>query len=80
MSGMATSLTPLLRTKSRAQQLVERRIGEPIEQALHRLYHVEGQRQEDIAAEWGIDRATVSRWMGDFGIPTRLMGPRTPAA
>lgn len=76
VSDMATTLTPLIRTKSRAQQLIERRIGEPIEQALHRLYVVEQQQQDEIAVGWGIDRATVSRWMTQFDIETRITGPR----
>lgn len=77
MSGMASLPTPLIRTKSRAQQFMESRIGEPIESALYRLYIAEGKTQDEIAGAWGVDRATVSRWMRDFGIPSRLIGPRT---
>ncbi len=73
---MATTLISLIRTKSRAQQLIERRIREPIDQALYRLYVVEGRQQDEIGAAWGIDRATVSRWMTQFGIETRITGPR----
>lgn len=73
---MALPLSPLHRTKTRSQQYLEYRIGEAIEQALHRLYVIEGKQQDEIAAEWGIDRATVSRWMTQFGIPTRITGPR----
>lgn len=76
MRGMATLPTPLIRTKSRAQQMVEQRIGEALEQALHRRYVIEGQTQDQIAAEFGLDRATVSRWMRDFGIESRITGPR----
>lgn len=73
---MAILPTPLIRTKSRAQQAMEQRIGEPLDQAFHRLYVVEGRTQEQIAEAWGLDRATVSRWMRDFGIESRITGPR----
>jgi DNA-binding transcriptional regulator LsrR (DeoR family) len=52
-------------------QLVEHAIGEPIEVALERLYVTEGLDQQAIADKWGLDRATVSRWMRDFRINTR---------
>lgn len=77
MRAMATLPTPLIRTKSHAQQVLEHRLGEPLEVALHRLYAVEGHNQDAIAAAWGIDRATVSRWMRDCGIPARTTGPRS---
>lgn len=77
MSCMASAPTPLFRTKSPAQQLMEQRLGEPVEVALYRLYIEERKSQDAIAALWGMDRATVSRWMRDFGIPSRLLGPRT---
>jgi hypothetical protein len=65
---MAIVPTPLHPTKTRGQQLLERQIGEPIEQALHRLYVVEGKDQHVIGALWGKDRATISRWLRDFSI------------
>lgn len=52
-------------------QLVEHRIGEPIDVALRRLYVDEGKSQDEIGAALKLDRATVSRWMRDFQIPTR---------
>jgi DNA-binding transcriptional regulator LsrR (DeoR family) len=52
---------------------MEAKLGIPIDQALYRLYVVQSLDQKDIAARWGIDRATVSRWLRDFSI-TRL-GP-----
>ena len=71
---MSIPLTAPIRT--RAQQRLELRIGEPLAEALRRLYVDEGRNQDEIAAGWGIDRATVSRWMAQFGIETRLTGPR----
>jgi len=72
MRDMAIAPTPLHPPiKTKGMQLVEHRIGEPIEQALRRKYLAEGLDQQRIADEWGLDRATVSRWMRDFQIPTR---------
>lgn len=72
MADMATLPTALHPIKTRGQQVVERRIGEPIEAYLRRRYVVEKASQEAIATELGgLDRATVSRWLRDFGI-TRL--------
>jgi transcriptional regulator with PAS, ATPase and Fis domain len=59
------------RTKSRAEQLVERRHGASAEVLIRRLYVNEGLSQEQVADALGIGRRTVIRWMADFGIPTR---------
>jgi hypothetical protein len=69
MAMTPTPLHPPIKTKG--MQIVEHQIGEPIEVALHRLYVVEGKSQDEIGQEWGLDRATVSRWMRDFRINTR---------
>lgn len=58
-------------------QIVEHRIGEPVEQAVHRLYVVELKTQSEIAELFGISTRTLIRWMQEFGIETRWMGPRT---
>jgi DNA-binding transcriptional regulator LsrR (DeoR family) len=71
MRGMAIAPTPLHPTKTKQQQLMERRLNETIEQALHRMYVAEGLDQAAIGEALGIKQATVSRWMRDFGIPTR---------
>lgn len=65
---MAIAPTPHFRTKTRGQQLMEQQIGEPIEVALQRLYVKEKRDQREIAEMWGLDRATVSRWLRDFNI------------
>jgi DNA-binding transcriptional regulator LsrR (DeoR family) len=65
---MATVPTPLFRTKTRGQQLMEQQIGEPLEVALRRLYVDEGLDQRVIGDRWGLDRATISRWLRDFNI------------
>lgn len=58
-------------------QVAEHRIGEPVEPALRRLYVVEGKTQAEVAEALGVTRRTVIRWMQDFGIESRLYGPRT---
>ena len=73
---MAILQTAPDRIKSRAMQIVERRLGEPVEPALHRLYVAEGRTQEEIAEVFGVSVRTIKRWMADFGIPTRWLGPR----
>ena len=65
---MATVPTPLIRTKTRDQQILEHRIGEPLQIALHRLYVIERHDQEEIGRRWGIEQSTVSRWLRAFGI------------
>ena len=65
---MATVPTPLIRTKTRDQQILEHRIGEPLQIALHRLYVIERRDQEEIGRGWGIEQSTVSRWLRSFGI------------
>jgi DNA-binding MarR family transcriptional regulator len=65
---MATLPTALIRTKTRDQQLLEHRVGEPLQIALHRLYVIERRNQEEIAEQWGIEQSTVSRWLKTFGI------------
>jgi DNA-binding MarR family transcriptional regulator len=68
MPDMATLPTPLIRTKTRDQQILEHRVGEPLQIALHRLYVIERRNQEEIAEQWGIEQSTVSRWLKTFGI------------
>ena len=62
--------------KTRAMQLVEQQVNEPIDDWLRRRYEVEGANTEEIARELGLNNGTVSRWMAHFGIQARLVGPR----
>lgn len=47
---------------------VEARFGEPLEELLPRLY--QALNQEEMAQHFGVDPATVNRWMRLFGVPT----------
>jgi transcriptional regulator with XRE-family HTH domain len=47
---------------------VEARFGEPLEDLLPRLYLA--LNQEEMAQHFGVDPATVNRWMRLFGVPT----------
>lgn len=62
--------------KSRAMLKVERRIGRPLEDYLAEAY--QSKTQPQIAEELGISSASVSRWMSELGIESRLQGQRPP--
>jgi transposase-like protein len=66
--------TPLFRTKTRGQQVMEQRLGVPIERALYQEYVLARRSVRDIGLRWGIDYSTVSRWIRDFNI-SRLLPP-----
>lgn len=57
-------------------QIVEARIGRPVDEYLRDAYVTRELHQAEIAAELGVDPATVSRWMARYGISTRVIGPR----
>jgi hypothetical protein len=59
--------------KSRAMQIIERRLGVPLEQWIADRYAA-GATQEEIGAELGIEGATVSRWMRELGLEARYSG------
>jgi transposase len=59
-------------------QIIEARTGKPIRQAIDDLYHGEGMTLKEIAAEWGVGFSTVSEWMRDLGIETRIFGTKRP--
>ena len=63
--------TQALIFKSRAEQAVEARYGEPVAAILRRLYHDDGLSQEEIADRLGTSRSSVIRWMATYRIPTR---------
>lgn len=66
----------VLRTK--AMQVIEHQLGEPLEAFLRRRYLEEGRTTVEIAVELNVNNGTVSRWMAHFGIPARLTGSRRP--
>lgn len=55
---------------------MEHRLGEPIESYLQRRYIVDRATTITIAADLGLNNATVSRWLRELGIETRLTGQR----
>jgi DNA-directed RNA polymerase specialized sigma subunit len=65
--------------KSRHQQIVEARFGEPIDELLTRLYVDEGRSQAEIAEALGVSRNAVVRWMAQLGIESRF-GPKPAEA
>lgn len=63
--------TQALIFKSRAEQAIEARYGEPVAGILRRLYHDDGLSQEEVADRLGTSRSSVIRWMATYRIPTR---------
>lgn len=63
------------RLKSHTQQIVEQRLGEPIEVVLERLYVQRGMTQAQVASALGTTRQSVVKWMSDFGIESRRPDP-----
>jgi DNA-binding transcriptional regulator YiaG len=57
--------------KSRAEQIVEAKIGETIEAAIRRMYLDDGLTQAEVAVRLGVSRQSVVNWMGKYGIESR---------
>lgn len=69
--GMAA--TTIIRTA--AQQVIEARLGEDIDEAIRRRYAA-GMTQAEIATDIGASRASVVRWMRRLSLETRRPGER----
>ena len=69
-----------VRPKTRAMQVIEASLGEPIEVYLRRRYESDRLTTQEIADELGLNNGTVSRWMAHLGIDARVYGPRREAA
>lgn len=67
--------TPIF--KSRAMVRMEQKLQRPLELALAELYQTKTTTQ--IAEEWNLSNATISRWLKELGIEARLQGQRPPA-
>lgn len=61
-------------TKSLDMQLVEIRLGRPLEEVIRELYIDQGLSARQVAAELGTTQPTVTRWMARLGIPARKSG------
>lgn len=66
--------------KTRAMQILEGRLGEPLEVFIRRRYVDEGATLRDVADELGLSVGTVSRWLPQLGVPARFPGQRSPRA
>ncbi len=60
-------------------QLVEARLGRPVEDVIREVYDAGGM-QKDVANALGIEVSTVSRWMAYLGIDARPKGNGSLAA
>lgn len=67
------------RPKTRSMQVVEFRLGEPIEVYLRRRYLDDGATTHEIATELGLNNGTISRWMAQLGVEARFPGQRGKA-
>jgi DNA-binding transcriptional regulator LsrR (DeoR family) len=61
------------RSRTHAQELIELKTGRNLPDLLYDMYVRQGKSQEFIAAELGIQRLTVNRWLLEFGIKKGLI-------
>jgi DNA-binding transcriptional regulator LsrR (DeoR family) len=61
--------------RTAAQQRIEARFGKSIDQVIGEAYAT-GLTQDEIAAELGVSRSSVLRWMNRLGLETRRPGER----
>lgn len=61
-------------------QLIEQRLGRPLDEFLRERYDVDRRTTQEIADELGVTNGTISRWMAALGIEARLIGPRKSVA
>lgn len=57
--------------KTPSMQVVEQRLGRPLDEILREMYVERGLTQVQIAEELRVEQAQVSRWMRHLGIKTR---------
>lgn len=55
-------------------QRIEARLGKPMDAILREKYVDDGKTVEQVAAELGITKGSVSRWLQRFGIDARRQG------
>jgi len=64
-------MEPQQAKKSHAQQLVETREGAELPDLLRSLFVSQRMTKGAIAERLGVSRATVTRWIEDFGVDPR---------
>lgn len=55
-------------------QLLEHRLGRPLDEVLRELYVDQGMTTKQVGAALGVSNASVSRWMAILGIEARYIG------
>jgi transposase len=70
---MVTGSPPI---KTRPMQVVEQRLGRPLEEYLADRYTRDGLSTYEIGAEIDVHPSTVTRWMALLRIEARFPGPR----
>jgi transposase len=66
--------------KTKPMQVIEARIGRPLDEYLRSRYIADGWTAEEIAKELELHRSTVLKWLVHFGIEVRFPGQRGKAA
>lgn len=61
---------------TKAQQLLQHRLGESLPTFLERRYITEGKTLAEVAVELGVTPGAISRWLWQFGIVARPSGQR----
>lgn len=61
-------------------QIIEHRLGRPLDEVLRELYVEKGMTVKQVAAELGVSIASVSTWMARFGIEARYVGAQPTEA
>ena len=59
---------------TRDQQILQARLGEPLDVWLRRRYLEDGLTLREIASEVGFGVPALSRWLRQFGIEARRQG------
>ena len=65
--------TPSRSIRSKRIRALEKRLGEPIDQILKRLYYDEGLTQAEVAKRLRVPPGSVGGWMIRFGINQRAL-------
>jgi hypothetical protein len=67
-------------TKTRHMQILEARLGRPLEVVLEEMYIDQGMTLAQVAAQFEVTEGTISDWLRRVGIIARRPGPLPRAA
>lgn len=70
------AITPVQLPRSKRIRTIEKRLGEPMQDILRRLYWEEGLTQAEVAKRLRVPAGTIGGWMIRFGINQRRLAER----